>query len=472
MHKVLRQQLKQSHLSKESLPNQLAQWQALLALIDKAYKGHKNDTSLLAPYHLSPETFIKRDNESNYSTVTGVGYWHYDKKTAKVTWSNSLFKLFHLNTNKAPPSYEEFMKCVHPTDRPQFEELIHNALEKQLDYRYDFRFSISGEPYKWFRAIGHCQKKEEQLAGIVLDIERDKEIEQKMDELNQRLLISARRAGMAEVATSILHNIGNILNSCNVSANLLKENLAKPLYSKLSQVSQLLQDNKENVTDYLMHHERGQLIPDYLMALAALLTEEVKKNNTEIDHLIKNIQHINDIVSRQQQTISGISGIVEENYLPDLVDMALDMSLNFPENRDIIVVKKYTNCPVIVSDKSKLLQILINLLTNAKDSLLKTSNPKKMIRITIDTDALGKLCLKITDNGEGIAPTHLPHIFSFGFTTKINGHGFGLHSCVLSVQELGGAIRVESLGIGKGATFYVTLPLTNTGREQGVFNEE
>ena len=63
------------------------------------------------------------------------------------------------------------------------------------------------------------------------------------------------------------------------------------------------------------------------------------------------------------------------------------------------------------------------------------------------------------DNGIGIPADNLTRIFGHGFTTRKEGHGFGLHSGALAAKELGGALTVESDGPGKGATFTLEFPI-------------
>ena len=116
-------------------------------------------------------------------------------------------------------------------------------------------------------------------------------------------------------------------------------------------------------------------------------------------------------------------------------------------------------------DKHKVLQILVNLISNAKYALSDSDAKERQLTIAISRQPSrassddGFAEVSITDNGIGIARENLIRIFGHGFTTKKNGHGFGLHSGALAAKEMGGSLSVQSAGPGKGATFTLSLPL-------------
>jgi signal transduction histidine kinase len=110
-------------------------------------------------------------------------------------------------------------------------------------------------------------------------------------------------------------------------------------------------------------------------------------------------------------------------------------------------------------DKHKVLQILVNLIRNAKHSFDGVKEDKKQITLGI-TKTDDRLQIAITDNGIGIPPENLLRIFNHGFTTKKNGHGFGLHSGALTAKELGGTLTAFSEGTGRGSKFTLEFPIT------------
>jgi signal transduction histidine kinase len=277
--------------------------------------------------------------------------------------------------------------------------------------------------------------------------------------LNEKLLVTARKAGMAEIASSVLHNIGNVLNSINVSIGLLKENVGQSDFKKLIATSEIIETQMSDLPHFLAEDEKGKYIPQYLIGLIKLISVEREKELSEINRISVNIKLVENIVV-MQQSISGVKIFLERVYLPDLLAMALQVCASFLKRNAITLQEEFRETPYVVTDKSKVIQILINLIQNAIDALNESSNIPKRIAITVQKYITGQAIeIRVSDNGIGISAENLKKMFSFGFTTKLEGHGFGLHSSILAAKELGGELRVSSEGLGKGTTFTFILPL-------------
>jgi signal transduction histidine kinase len=110
-----------------------------------------------------------------------------------------------------------------------------------------------------------------------------------------------------------------------------------------------------------------------------------------------------------------------------------------------------------------MLLIMVNLIKNAKQAMGRNAGPSQQIRLKVDLAEGPKLRVQVQDEGEGIAPENLTRIFSHGFTTRRDGHGFGLHSCALAAMEMGGKLTAESDGPGRGATFTLEVPVVAVG---------
>jgi len=273
--------------------------------------------------------------------------------------------------------------------------------------------------------------------------------------MNQEQFEKARQLGMAEISASVLHSVGNVLNSVNVSANTISEKLATSKSSNLDKLCALLKEHEHDMADFLTNDVRGKKIINFLENQTQHQHDEELELSGEITAILKNIETIKDIISTQQ-TLSKNIGIENVTSINDLLDEALLItSLELKEH--IKIDKHYGRIAPFLVDKVKLLQVLINLLHNAKDALLASGNEKKII--TIKTFAQNdKIIVEIIDNGVGILPKNLNKIFYHGYTTKDTGHGFGLHSGALVINELGGEIFVESEGHEKGAMFRIQLP--------------
>ncbi|HVG59283.1 MAG TPA: ATP-binding protein [Hyalangium sp.] len=298
-------------------------------------------------------------------------------------------------------------------------------------------------------------------AGVTIfgrDITSRRQAEARLGELHRTLVDTSRKAGMAEIATGVLHNVGNTLNSVNVSAHLLAEQLHESRIRGLVRATELIHDSPD-LGAFLTRDERGRLLPEYLLSVSRQLAEDHSKMLLELQSLTKNVDHIRSVVSMQQE-YARFSGDVEEVSLPELLDDALRLHAISFERLGIQMRRDYVPVPPVRVDRHKLLQILVNLLSNARDALLESARPDKHLSLRVQPQPTGRLRIEVADNGVGIAQEHLQRIFSQGFTTKKNGHGFGLHASALAAREMGGSLTCTSPGRSQGAMFTIDLPLT------------
>jgi signal transduction histidine kinase len=281
---------------------------------------------------------------------------------------------------------------------------------------------------------------------------------------HQELVAASRRAGMAEVATSVLHNVGNVLNSVNVSSNLLVEHVHRSRTPQVARVADTLREHAGDLGEYLTLDPKGRLLVSYLGQLAEHLSGERAETLKELDSLAGNIGHIKDIVMRQQQHAKSTGGVMEPMVVSQAVEDALRVHAGAFDHQLKFVRDYQDGLPRITTDKHKVLQILINLLSNAKYACEASPqpNPQVLVRIRAET---GWIKIMVVDSGVGILPENLTRIFNYGFTTRQHGHGFGLHSSVLAARELRGNLVVHSAGPGQGATFTLELPLDSAGAE-------
>ncbi|WP_454781055.1 ATP-binding protein [Legionella sp. WA2022007384] len=464
IHKLLKRQLEHSNIAEDKKPESDEQWKTFLQRINNTYMEADQERYLHErSIKISSREMMSLNEKLEFAQhIAGLGYWSFDGNTGHTIWSNELFNLFRLNPNNKPPSLQEFLELVHEQDRFELLQKVECALNDNIDYECEIRVRNPSGNYHWYRTIGQCQKENKQLAGIVIDIHKSKIAEEKIKELNQQISSTARRAGMAEVATTILHNIGNILNSSNVSITLLKNSFKQDYDKKLLKIMEMMEKNKLNLADFLSHDPKGKIIPQYLLTLAKIILEENKKNNTEVNNLQNDLQHINQIVDTQK-SISGLSSVNEKVYLPELIDTAVNITMSSSKNGGIKIIKEFHPAPLVIVDKSKLLQILINLIQNAKESILENNSiPIKEIKLIVQKSEKKSVQVIVEDNGVGINADNLQRIFAFGFTTKTNGHGFGLHSSALSARDMGGSLLAESKGEGYGAQFVLTLPIRDS----------
>jgi signal transduction histidine kinase len=283
----------------------------------------------------------------------------------------------------------------------------------------------------------------------------------------QDLMKAARMAGMADIATSVLHNVGNVLNSVNVSATLVTEKLKQSELPSLGKVSEIIRANENNLAGFLTQDERGKMIPGFITDLFACLGEEQTSILAEVQSLSGGIEHIKQIVASQQSMAKTSHQVRTQTRPASLIDSAIAMAS--PSSSAVVEIhRNCQECPEMMIDQHKVMQILINLLSNARHAVMY--RPQGQRHVTMSFEKIQgttgpMLRYQVTDNGGGIAPENLTRIFAHGFTTKKEGHGFGLHSAANAAREMGGALSVASEGQGKGATFTLEIPAISAEEE-------
>jgi signal transduction histidine kinase len=300
---------------------------------------------------------------------------------------------------------------------------------------------------------------EKRTTQLQREIQERKRIELEMERSHKHLLQASRLAGMAEVATNVLHNVGNVLNSVNVLGWAIVEDVHNSSVSSVKKLADLLAFQGQDFGRFITDDPRGQKLPDYLKRLSGHLALEQSDLIRKVESLTENIQHIKEIVATQQ-TYAKVAGVWEKVSPEDIVEDALRMQGEGLARHNIRLMRDYKKAPSLLADRHKLLQILFNLLQNAKHACYKSDAAER--QVTVRIRARNEQCVEISvqDNGIGIAPENLARIFAQGFSTRKGGHGFGLHSSVLMAQDMGGSLRAYSDGPGKGATFVLELPLT------------
>lgn len=284
-----------------------------------------------------------------------------------------------------------------------------------------------------------------------------RETEESLKQAQRNLLEASRIAGMAEVATGVLHNIGNALNSVNVSATVAHERIGRIRTDGLSRVAELLIAQRDRLGDFVVNDPRGRKLPEFLQQLSQHLAAESAEASREIDALRAGVEHIKDIVAAQQD-FARASDLVEVMPAAELVEYALEINAAAMARHNIEVLREFSTVPPVRVQRQKALQILVNLINNAKDAMDEIPVENRRLTLALRAAEGGRVEIRITDQGKGIPPENLTRIFQFGFTTKTSGHGFGLHSSANSAREMGGSLTVVSDGPGLGATFVFSVP--------------
>jgi len=301
------------------------------------------------------------------------------------------------------------------------------------------------------------EEKQDYIIAIARDITERKRAEATLKAAQEKLLETAREVGMAEVATGVLHNVGNVLNSVSVTAESIQKRVRNSKVSYLGDVVKLFDEHSDTLGDFIANEERGKKIPAFLTNLSKELIDEQERCLESLEALTKHVQHVGDII-QLQQSHSKTKGLIEPTSIAELIEDTIQINAEALTRNNVQIKKEIENLPTLMIDRYKVLQILTNLISNAVYALAKSTREDKILAIHVKESRSGHVRIDVCDNGIGIPQENLTRIFEHGFTTKKKGHGFGLHSTALSANELNGSIKVHSDGPGKGAVFTVELP--------------
>jgi PAS domain S-box-containing protein len=304
------------------------------------------------------------------------------------------------------------------------------------------------------------QDEQGQFQGMVCvaqDITDRKRMEEEKRELHDQLLDSSRKLGMAEVASGVLHNVGNVLNSVNVSVGVIVDLLTRSLVGDIERISRMLEVHRADLGSFLSHHPKGKQIPPYLQRLSGQLLEERRQVQLEIARLRDNVGHALQCVAAQQSLIKS-DRLAEPFGLSDVFEEAVLVNRDAIEEQRVEIVREFGELPQVVFDKHQILQILVALIRNGCQAMESAPVKRLMLRSRQINGPPDSIRLEVQDTGVGIPSEDLTRIFGQGYTTKKGGRGMSLHSGALTAKNLGGSLTARSDGSGTGATLILDLP--------------
>jgi len=451
---LLKRQLKRFFGNDFSIP---AEWEGFIAAVDSAYAEFEFDRELMErSLEVSSQELLEANSEI---------------RAIFQAMPDLLFRLDHEGTilsvkagaGGEMPQQElagqRIQECWLKYSSDEFSGILRRVIDDKSMVSIEHSEGAKGQ--ESFYEVRLVPLLQDQVVAIARNITERKSAEAKLEQMHKQLTDASRQAGMAEIANNVLHNVGNVLNSVNVSAGLIGGRMRGSKAQGLAKVVQLMNEHAADLPGFLTRDERGKAFPRYLNGLVGALAEEKQSITDELGSLTKGIDHIKEIVATQQ-SYSGASILIEPVQIKELIEDALRMNAASMARHQITVVKECADVPLLMLDRHLVLQILVNLIGNAKNAM--DGVPDRSHQITLRAQIAGsagaaRLTLRVEDDGEGIAPENLPRLFAHGFTTRKNGHGFGLHSCALAAKEMAGTITAHSDGPGKGAAFTLELPV-------------
>ncbi|MES2785920.1 MAG: AAA family ATPase [Pseudomonadota bacterium] len=285
-----------------------------------------------------------------------------------------------------------------------------------------------------------------------------------LEETQAQLVATARRAGMAEIANNVLHNVGNVLNSINVSASVVRNTISNSRIAGLTRAVDLINEHRHDLAHFIEADPRGKALWPYMNELVSALRTERQDALGDLDRLSRSVDHITYVVTTQQSH-AGPSSVMEMTQVNEALEEAVQMCATVLDRVGVIISRDYRAVPALALDRQRVLQILVNLIANAAQALEEV--PRELRLLALGMKVAGaeaevgadRLFITVRDEGVGISHEHLTRIFAHGFTTRRDGHGFGLHSSAVAAMEMGGKLTVFSDGPGHGATFTLELPM-------------
>ena len=277
----------------------------------------------------------------------------------------------------------------------------------------------------------------------------------------RQLLETAHQAGMAEVAVGVLHNVGNLLNSVSVCAEQIAGHGASAHAEGLRKAAALVADHRPDLAGFFSSDPRAGLLPDYLDRIAQALVRDDALARDEARQLLEKVEVIRDTIGALQSLArEGRAAVLREDIdLRTVVEAVLEIQAPLLARHGVTLRRQLGDHPLtLATDRAKLIHILVNVVKNAVEAM-RSASGERTLTVAAALDGPGRLRAVVSDTGEGIPHHNLDRIFSYGFTTKPDGHGFGLHTCALYASQLGGSLSASSRGPDRGATFTLSLPV-------------
>ncbi len=290
------------------------------------------------------------------------------------------------------------------------------------------------------------------------------------EQLRSQLSEASYKIELADVASTVLHNVGNVLTSVTVAANVVESVIDQSSVTLVNRTAELITNHQEDLGTYLTEDPRGKRIPSSLEKIGAHLVKEQQILLKEMKGLVRNIRHMKQVIS-SHQALAKSEGQVEQIALGEVFTHAMELSFQPEDEKWMTIHCDFHEVPTVLVDHHQLLQILVNLLRNAKQAMRHYTREHHELHLSLSFQDIRKtsVLMTIQDTGVGIAPEHLSQMFTRGFTTKKDGNGIGLHSSIIAIQKLGGSMHVHSKGVGEGATFTLTFPVQS---EMGCHEED
>ncbi len=408
---------------------------------------------------------VSGDVQSQKSMIASEQLWHSVALASPdfilITDQNGIIQ----HINRTPPGlfYDKIIgshinNYIAPEYHGQTKKALDQVFLESKNGTYQIKWEGPGSTsyYKIHYAPIKGEGQVAAAAFLANDISQQKIAEKELAEAQKELIEKAHKAGMAEIASGTLHNVGNILNSVNSSVEIVGDIISGTSLHGFKKANNLLRKNIDSLEDFIINNPKGKKLMQYYLKLEEGFSNELDTTNKHITRLKNKVRAIEDVIYAQQSYASSQS-MSEEYNLSEIIEDALTMQSGTIGRYNLTVTKEFHNVPKVTVQKIKLMHTLINIIQNAKDAMIDSSVEQRNLTISVDANDEATF-IRVKDTGAGIIRENTEKIFSHGFTTKKTGHGFGLNSSANYIREMGGRMWAESEGKGKGATFILRFP--------------
>jgi NO-binding membrane sensor protein with MHYT domain len=435
-----------------------------VTLIATVYDAHLESTNRRDALRLAQLNASLQHGKNLLTLATeaaGIAYWELDLLRRRILWTENEIASLKVAGLDPREHADALLASFFPEDTAAAEASIRAALaEGRETCSLRLRLAVNDGAVIHLQAHARLSRDAKgrlrRLLGVAWDVSEQVRQEEKRAELQWQLQEASRHAGMAEVATGVLHSVGNVLNSLGVSATLLQSKLRESRIGNVQRAAKLIVEQRSQLGSFFESDPRGKELPGYLEQLGELLVGENRELCEESQAVVTHIEHIGKIIA-SQQSYARRGGSVEELDVTQLIEHALAM--HFSMSPQVVIRREFRAAGRVSLDQHKLLQILGNLLSNARHALRDAAQGPKELIVRLRQMPPGSFAIDVEDTGSGISEESMKRLFEFGFTTKKEGHGFGLHASAILATEMGGELTARSEGPHRGACFTVRLPV-------------
>jgi NO-binding membrane sensor protein with MHYT domain/signal transduction histidine kinase len=441
-----------------------------ITLVSTLYDAHLESRSRRDALRLADLNASLQHGKSLLTLATeaaGIACWEYDLAERRIMWTENEIpsvKAAGLDPRERP---DALLASFYPEDVAALKGAVRNALTSGRE-TCAIRLRVSVPDGGTIHLQAHARLSRDdsgrlrRLLGVSWDVTEQVRQDERRLQLQLQVQGASRHAGMAEVATGVLHSVGNVLNSLGVSVALLQARLHESRAGNVERAAKLIEAQGANLGEFFANDPRGRELPGYLRQLGEHLVAENRSLCDEAQAVVTHVEHIGKIIAAQQ-TYARHGGSIEELDLAELIEHALVM--HFSTSAEVTVRRENRGVGKAMVDRHKLLQIMGNLLSNARHALRDRKQGPRELTVRLRALPAGFYAIDVEDTGIGIPAQAMQRLFEFGFTTKKEGHGFGLHASAILVKEMGGELSVRSEGLNRGACFTVRLPITAADAE-------